>query len=233
MCYCQFLLLWLLVFALYTFMLLCSVQFSQGIYIYNCYIFSLDWSLDHYVVSFFVSYNCLLNSILSDISIAIPAFFWFPFGLNTFFRALTFSLYVYLGLWWVSCRQGVCVCVCVCVCSVAQSHLTLCNPMDSSLPGSFVHRIIPARILEQVAISSSRGSSQPRDKTRISWSSCIGRILYHWVTWQGQDIYRSCFRIHSVSLCLLVGLFNLFTFKVIINTCIPTTIFLNVFHLLL
>ena len=46
------------------------------------------------------------------------------------------------------------------VCSVAQSHLTLCDPMDCSLPGSSVHRISQARILEWVAISYSTGSSQ-------------------------------------------------------------------------
>ena len=45
-----------------------------------------------------------------------------------------------------------CVCVCVCV-LVAQSCPTLCNPMDCSLPGSFVHGILQARILEWVAIS--------------------------------------------------------------------------------
>ena len=54
--------------------------------------------------------------------------------------------------------------------------------MDCSLPGSSVHGTFQARILEWVAISSSRGSSPPRDPTRIS---CIGRqILYHWVTWE-------------------------------------------------
>ena len=46
----------------------------------------------------------------------------------------------------------------VCVCSVAQSYLTLCNPMDYSLTGSSVHGIFQARILE-CAISYSRGSS--------------------------------------------------------------------------
>ena len=45
--------------------------------------------------------------------------------------------------------------------------LTLCNPMDCSLPGSSVHGIFQARILEWVAISSSRGSSQPRDQTQV------------------------------------------------------------------
>ena len=44
----------------------------------------------------------------------------------------------------------------------AQSCLTLCNPMDCSPPGSSVHGIAQARILEWIAISSSRGSSQPR-----------------------------------------------------------------------
>ena len=54
----------------------------------------------------------------------------------------------------------VCVCVCVCVCVlVAQSCLTLCNPMDYSPKDSSVHGISQARILEWVAISFSRGSS--------------------------------------------------------------------------
>ena len=51
---------------------------------------------------------------------------------------------------------------------VAQSCLTLCDPMDYSPPGSSVHGILQARILEWVAISFSRGSSQPRDQTGIS-----------------------------------------------------------------
>ena len=45
---------------------------------------------------------------------------------------------------------------------VAQSCLNLCDPMDSSLPGSSVHWIFQARVLEWAAISFSRGSSQPR-----------------------------------------------------------------------
>ena len=51
---------------------------------------------------------------------------------------------------------------------VAHSCLTLCNPMDWSLPGSSVHGILHARILEWVAMPSSRGSSQPRDRTQVS-----------------------------------------------------------------
>ena len=46
-----------------------------------------------------------------------------------------------------------------CVCSVAQSRLTLCDPMNGSSPGSSVHGILQAQILEWVAMSSSRVSS--------------------------------------------------------------------------
>ena len=46
---------------------------------------------------------------------------------------------------------------------VAQSYLTLCDPMNYSLSGSSVHGILQARILEWVAMPFSRGSSQPRD----------------------------------------------------------------------
>ena len=52
--------------------------------------------------------------------------------------------------------------------SVAQLCPTLCDPIDYSLPGSSFHGIFQARILEWVAISFSRGSSQPRDQTRVS-----------------------------------------------------------------
>ena len=64
----------------------------------------------------------------------------------------------------------------ICIC--AQSHPTLWDPMDCSLPGSSSYGISQARIMEWVAISFSRGSSLPRDQTHIS---CIGRwVLYHW-----------------------------------------------------
>ena len=63
---------------------------------------------------------------------------------------------------------------------VAQSCQTFCVPVDCSPPGSSVHGILQARILEWVAISFSRGSSQPRDRT---WVSCIaGRCFILWTT---------------------------------------------------
>ena len=49
---------------------------------------------------------------------------------------------------------------------VSQSCLTLCNPMDCSLPGSSVHGILQARILEWIAIPFYRGCSQPRIEPR-------------------------------------------------------------------
>ena len=68
------------------------------------------------------------------------------------------------------------------VCARAKSlplWLTLCDPMDCSLPGSSVHGILQARKLEWVAIPSSSGSSQPRDGSHDSFLSCIGRrVLY-------------------------------------------------------
>ena len=75
---------------------------------------------------------------------------------------------------WVSCWHSMLTMVtCTPACSVAQSCPTLCNPMDCSPPGFSILGILQARILEWVAISSSRGSSQPRDQIHVSCVSCI------------------------------------------------------------
>ena len=72
-------------------------------------------------------------------------------------------------------------------CSIAHSWLTLCDPKDYSPPWSFVHGIFQARILEWVAFSYSRGSSQTRDWIQVSWVSCtVTWILYHWATLETQ-----------------------------------------------
>ena len=61
-----------------------------------------------------------------------------------------------------------------------QSCPTLCDPMECSPPGSSVHGILQARILEWDALPASKGSSQPRDRTHIPYMSCISRwVLYH------------------------------------------------------
>ena len=64
-------------------------------------------------------------------------------------------------------------------CSFSPSCPALFDPMDCSPPGSSVHRILQARILEGVAMPSSRGSSPPRNQTRVS---CIVGRFYAWDT---------------------------------------------------
>ena len=70
---------------------------------------------------------------------------------------------------------------------VAQLCPTLCDPMDCSLPGFSVHGILQARILEWVTISFSRGSSRPRDRTRVS--HIVGRCFTVWAT---REAYTVC-----------------------------------------
>ena len=89
------------------------------------------------------------------------------------------------------------LCQAFCWCLVPKSCLTLCDPMDCSPPGFFVHGILQARTLEWVAISSSKGSSQPRDQSHVSCIPCIGRwILYLWAT-----------REAWITACLIISLF--------------------------
>ena len=75
---------------------------------------------------------------------------------------------------------------------VAQSCPTLCNPMDYSPPGSSVHGILQARILEWVAIPFSRGSSPPRDRTQcLMFSTLAGRFFTTGATWEAPKVKRS------------------------------------------
>ena len=82
------------------------------------------------------------------------------------------------------------VCVCgggVHACPHMHTQLcpTLCSPMDRSPPGSSVHEIFQARLLEQVTISSSRGSSQPRDGPHISVSpALVGGLFITSAIWE-------------------------------------------------
>ena len=75
------------------------------------------------------------------------------------------------GTWWATVQSGA---------KSPKSCPTLCDPMDCSPPGSSLPGVFQARILEWVTTSFSRGSSQPRYQTHISYISCIGRqILYY------------------------------------------------------
>ena len=77
--------------------------------------------------------------------------------------------------------------------AVIQSCPTLCDPMDYSPPGSSVHGIFQAGILEWVAIPFSRGSSPPRDQTQVS---CIaGKFFTVWVTREVGFLSTDCDKI--------------------------------------
>ena len=67
---------------------------------------------------------------------------------------------------------------------IAQSCLTLCDPMDYSLPGSSVHGILRVRILEWIDVPFSRGSSQPRDWIQVS--RIAGWFFTSWATSEAQ-----------------------------------------------
>ena len=101
MCYSQSLPSCLLIFA--------HIYRCPYVYVYicNCCIFLLDWSLYCYAMSFFISYKQFLFQTLFCLNIAIPDLFLFPFAQNTFFHHLNFSLSVSLDLIWV--YVGTCI----------------------------------------------------------------------------------------------------------------------------
>ena len=87
----------------------------------------------------------------------------------------TFAILFCLIYRWLATIHYVCVCG-----LVAQSCPTLCDPLDCSLPGSSVHGILQARILEWVTISFSRASSLSRDQTWVFYMT--GRFSTFWAT---------------------------------------------------
>ena len=82
---------------------------------------------------------------------------------------------------------------------VTQSCLTLCNPMDCSPPGSFVHGILQARIPERVAIPSSRGSSQLRDH---KWSQPLQKCSFLIKGWENCQISKFKSRLSVNIICI-------------------------------
>ena len=87
-----------------------------------------------------------------------------------------------------------------CGCLVPRLCLTLCDPTDCSPPGSSVHEISQARMLEWVAIPFSRGAFWPRDRTPVS---CITRwILNHWATREALiELVQASKHTHTPNLC--------------------------------
>ena len=103
-----------------------------------------------------------------------PKAVWFKQDLNQLNQTCGFVKKTIIKLSFGSC------CCCCCCCLVVKISLTLSNSMDCIKPGSSVHGISQARVLEWLAISFSRRSSWPRDQTHVS---CTGRqILCCWGT---------------------------------------------------
>ena len=81
-----------------------------------------------------------------------------------------------------------------CCCLVPKSCLTLCDPTDCKLPGSAVQGIFQVRILEWVAVSLSRVSSKPRDRSLVL--CIVGRFFTIWATREAHEMcYKSKFHI--------------------------------------
>ena len=101
---------------------------------------------------------------------------------------------------------------------VAQSCPTLCDPIDCSLPGFSIHAILQARVLEWAVISFSKGSSQPRDQTRIS--HIVDRRFTVWAIIMLSIFFMSVFTYSYFmimsSFCYLINvLANLFWFLIL------------------
>ena len=136
---------------------------------------NLDWrSISHMVIYMFQCYSLFFGSPLTydrdsqtmyPIQVDVSWFFCVAFRV-IFSGVSSNSLVSSLMIMYVCAK-------------LLQTYLTLCDPMNCSPPGSSVRGISQARILEWIAISSSRRSSQPRDWTCVSNVSCIGRQVLH------------------------------------------------------
>ena len=145
------------------------------IFAFRCVFFLFTYSYNHFVfISSFSITSCLLFEWLNIfISYAFYYIVIHSFSINV---CIAFSSYLEIKIYTLDLSKWS---------EVTQSCPILCDPMDSSLPGSSVHGIFQARILEWVAISFSRGSSQPRDWTQVShiagrhftiWAKCNFRF---------------------------------------------------------
>ena len=98
---------------------------------------------------------------------------------------------------------------------VAQSCLTLRDPMDCSLPGSSIRGIFQERVLEWVAISFSRGSSQSRDQTWVS--HIVGRHFTIWATREAHIYVHKQFVYVYTCICIYINCLP----KLLVNQNIP------------
>ena len=117
---------------------------------------------------------------LSNSLVAPKTFFFFSFSVSSLGKTQMKTDINYTSLCAYVLIQIINMHVCSVNSVISVESVWLFDPMDCSPPGSSVHGILQARILEWVAMPSSRGSSWPRDRTCISYISCIGRqVLYH------------------------------------------------------
>ena len=128
-----------------------AIKKNWSWFIMLCFRYTAKW----FNFTYMYMYICILFKVLFH--------FWLLKILNIFnifsslcYRSLLFIFYIAVH-----------------ACSVSESHLTLLDPMDCNPPGSSVHGIFLARLLDWIAISSSRGSSPHRDQTCLLW-------LLHW-----------------------------------------------------
>ena len=132
-----------------------------------------SWATDCLILSFPMSFSTQLKHTHTQGSYPKRCDHWELFISKPLIEiSCVLTLILSLQLWSVSgtiLQPGLKPCVHGCV--YAQSCLTLCNPVDCSLPGCSVHGILQARVLERAAISFSRGSSRPRDQTWVSYNS--------------------------------------------------------------
>ena len=132
----------------------------------------------------------LTLGLSSEKSPSLPLWKWLPGKASLFISLLVhswighgFSVALpHSSLRWMNTGWVLGWCMCMYVRARARAQLLsgiwlFCHPMGCSLPGSSVHGILQGGILEWVAISSSRGSSWPRDQTQISCTA--DRFFYH------------------------------------------------------
>ena len=138
------------------------VYLFKLVFLFSSDIYPVEGLLDNMITRFFILWgtSILFPMVAAPIYSIIYILLEFPF------------LYIPSNF----CYLWVCMCT--------QSCPTLCYPICCSPPGSSVHRLLQAKLLEWVAISFSRGSLWPRDWTQVSCIFCIGRwVLYqlsHW-----------------------------------------------------
>ena len=152
---------------------------------------------------------CSLSSLTRD-QTHIPCTEWRTLNHWTTRKVPNLAFIIALGVTTMEYSGAICslssLLPCVCA-QLLQSCLTLCDSLGWSLPVSSVHGTLQTRILEWVAMPSSRGSSPPRDQTCVSSVSCVGRwILYHYTSASWEALY--CLRwggnldTHCLAQCL-------------------------------